>query len=487
MSDLICVFDVGTTGARTIVFDINGKEVAKAYEEYPIVKQPVGVSEQDPLIWWNGIKNTCNKVVKSGSFDPNDIIGIAATYSRLTLTIIDKERNILHPALTWMDEREISDTKTLQEKEGLRRAIPKILWFKNKKPDLYDRAFKIISPDSYIYMKLCDKIVSDPTIGIYSFLNMETLKWDEKLADSCDINIDLLPELYTPGEKIGELTSKAAGELGLKQNLPIILGGGDQQCAALGLGVINNGQAKVTTGTGIFVNMVVDAPMPSIGDIPIFSIPHVIKGKWVIEGTMPGTGTMFKWFKDNFSQWQIKESEQQNTNVYDILTAEAEKVPPCSDGLLFIPLYIFRKGTIHGLGLNHTRAHVSRAIMESAALSAQMYIQLLEGMVKVKVPELGVDGGGINSNIWAQIFADITEKDIKIPAIKDGAALGAAILGFYGCKKYNSIEEAIDKMVKFVDTINPIRENVKIYKKLRRIFMPVTLDTLNKKRVTKDL
>ncbi|MFW9771975.1 MAG: FGGY-family carbohydrate kinase [Candidatus Thorarchaeota archaeon] len=487
MSEFICVFDVGTTGARTIIFDSSGSEIVKAYEEYPVVKQSVGISEQDPIIWWNAIKNTCNKVVKSDLFDPNDIIGIVPTYSRLTLTIIDNEGKILYPGLTWMDEREISDTKALKEKEGLRRAIPKVIWIKNERPDLFSRAFKIISLDSYTYMKLCDKFVTDPTIGIYSFLNLETLKWDEDLADSYNISIDLLPELHTPGEKVGELSSMAAEELGLNQNLPIILGGGDQQCAALGLGVIHSGEAKITTGTGIFVDLIVDKPIPSVGDIPIFSIPHVIKDKWLIEGTMPGTGTMFKWFKDNFSQWQINECERQNINIYDSLTAEAEKVPPGSDGLLFVPLYVFRKGTIHGLGWNHTRAHVSRAIMESAALSAQMYLQLLEGMAKVKKAEVAVDGGGMNSRIWAQMFADIIEKDIKVPAIKDGAALGAAILGFYGCKKYQNIELAIDNMVKFNDTISPIRENTKIYRKLKRLFMPLVLETLNKKRVTKDL
>lgn len=487
MSEYMCVFDVGTTGARTIIFDIYGREIIRTYEEYPVIKQPVGISEQDPLIWWNAIKNTCNKAVKSGLFNPNDIIGIAATFHRLTTILVDKDGEALHPALTWMDEREISDTKALQENEGLRRAIAKIMWFKTKKPDLFNKTYKIIFPDSYIYMKLCGECVTDPSNGIWGFLNMDTLKWDGDLADSYNIPIDLLPELRTPGEKIGELSSKTAGELGLKQNLPVILGGADQQCAALGLGAINSGQAKVTTGTGIFVDIIVDAPIPSVGDIPIFSFPHVIKEKWMIEATMPGTGTMFNWFKDNFSQWQIKESVRQNTNIYEDLITEAENVPPGCEGLLFIPLYIFRKGTIHGLSWNHTRAHVIRALMESAALSAQMYVNLLEGMAKVKLSELRVDGGAMNSSVWAQIFADVTNRDIKIPAIKDGAALGAAILGFYGCNKYNSIENALDQMVKFIDTKRPIRENAKIYKKLNRIFRSTSLDTLNKKRVTKDL
>ncbi|GAH84318.1 unnamed protein product, partial [marine sediment metagenome] len=211
------------------------------------------------------------------------------------------------------------------------------------------------------------------------------------------------------------------------------------------------------------------------------------EGKWVIEGVMPGTGSALKWFKDNFSQLQIKESEEANTDVYDLLSKEAEQVSPGSNGLLFVPLYVFRKGTIHGLSFNHKRAHMIRAIMESAVLSAQMYLNIIEGMAKVKNTELKVDGGGMNSDFWAQMFADVIDKKILIPEIKDGAALGAAILGFYGLGKYRSLNDAIEEMVRFVGVKNPIKENTKIYKKLIRIFMPAVLDINEKKRVTKNL
>ncbi|GAI94111.1 unnamed protein product, partial [marine sediment metagenome] len=190
---------------------------------------------------------------------------------------------------------------------------------------------------------------------------------------------------------------------------------------------------------------------------------------------------------DNFSQLQVKESEELNRNIYDILTKEAELISPGSAGLLFIPLYIFRKGTIHGLSLNHTRGHMIRAIMESAVLSAQMYLNILEGMGKVTIDELKVDGGGMNSSFWAQMVADVMIKKVMIPEIKDGAALGAAILGFYGLGKYNSIEDAIEKMVRFTDVKNPNKENSKIYKKLNRIFLTTLLETNEKKRVTKNL
>ncbi len=489
MSDLLLVFDVGTTGARSVLFNTEGKEVHKSYEEYPLERQPPGISEQNPIIWWNGIKNTCKEVLKK--INPDDIIGICAAFHRATTTIIDKDYQILHPALTWMDEREVTDLTAFRGEAGLRRSLPKILWIKNNRPELFNKAWKIISPDSFLYYKLCNEIATDVSNAIYYILNMETLKWDEQLAETFDLPMDLWPQLKKPGEIIGDLTSEAANALGLKKGIPIVVGGGDQQCAALGLGVIDTGQVKATTGTGTFVDMVVDQPIPPMGDIPIFSIPHVVKGKerwaWVLEGAMPGCGTALQWFRDNFSQLQTKQSEEKQIDVYELLSQEAAEVPPGSEGLLIIPLYIFKKGTIHGLGFGHTRGYFIRAIMESAALSANMYLGLLEGMSRIKTEELRVDGGGMNSNLWTQIFADVIRKPIHVSENKDGAALGAAILGFCALKSYSNHETAIKKMVRFVNTKHPIDVNSKIYKKIIRVFMPNLLEILNKKRITGNL
>ena len=276
MSDLLCVFDVGTTGSRTIIFDINGKEIASVYEEYPVIKQPVGISEQDPLVWWNATKNTCKQVSKKVKIQ--DIIGITGGIQRGSATIIDKNGEVLHPAMLSMDERGMD----FQAEEGLRLSIPKMLWLKNEKPDIFNKVFKIIFPDTYIYMNLCGKdlCITEPTNGIYGIMNMNTLDWDLNLSNKYDLLVDLWPDLHTPGEIVGELSSEAARELGLKSNIPVVLGGGDQQCSALGMGVINPGQAKVTMGTYTFVNYITGnepAKLPP-GDIPIFPIPHVVKG-----------------------------------------------------------------------------------------------------------------------------------------------------------------------------------------------------------------
>jgi len=453
--------------------------------EYTIPKQPKGISEQYPLIWWNAIKKTCNDVVKK--ININDIIGIGAAFQRQTITFLDNKGIVLHPALTWMDGREETSAKDWFKEEGTRRAIPKTLWIKKNKPEVFNKISKISFVDTYVYNRLCNVIATDPTNGVMGILNYNTLKWDENLAEHYEIPINLWPDVYFPGEVIGELSNVAAKELGLKKNLPIFMGGGDQQCAALGLGVIETYQAKITIGTGTFVDYVVDNPVKPSEDAPIFSYPSVIKKKWHIEGAMFGAGSMLKWFKDNFSQLQVNQSSEEKKNVYDMLANEASTIPPGSEGLLFIPLYMFRKGTIHGLGWNHTRAHFIRAIMESACLGAQMCLEMLEAIGGRKVSEVRVDGGAMNSPLWAQILADVTSKKISIPEVKDAAALGAAILVFYNSKRYESLDNAITNMIRFTDVKEPIKQNVRVYKKLYRAYAQELIDIDEKKRVTGNL
>ena len=485
MSELACVFDVGTTGARTIIFDINGKEIARAYKEYPFVKQPFGISEQDPIIWWDAIRKTCNLV--SQKVNINDIIGISGTFQRQTITFLDKKKKVLHPALTWMDGREETSAKDWLSEEGSRRTVPKVLWIKRNKPEVFKNIFKIAYTDTYIYNRLCNIMATDPTNGVMGILNYNTLKWDENLAEQYKIPIDLWPDVYFYGEVIGELSNTAANELGLNQNTPIFMGGGDQQCSALGLGVIKTHQAKVTIGTGAFVDYVTDNWIKPSEKAPIFSYPSVIKGKWNIESAIFGAGSTLKWFKDNFSQFQVNQSSEGKKNVYDMLANEASTIPPGSEGLLFIPLYMFRKGTIHGLGWNHTRAHFIRAIMESACLGAQMCLEILEAVGGRKISEVRADGGAMNSPLWAQILADVTSKKILIPEVKDAAALGAAILVFYNSKRYESLDNAITNMIRFTEVKEPIMHNVSVYKKLYGVYAQELIAIDEKKRVTGNL
>ncbi|MHA1298986.1 MAG: FGGY-family carbohydrate kinase, partial [Candidatus Helarchaeota archaeon] len=296
-----------------------------------------------------------------------------------------------------------------------------------------------------------------------------------------EIPLDKWVDIYESGKVIGELTPEAANDLGLPKGLPVIMGGADQQCAALGLGT-KVGEIKATTGTGTFVDAITDKPVYDKANI-LFTIPHVIKGQWSLEGAMPGTGAALKWFRDNFSEKQCIDAEQQNIDAFKILEEEAKEVPAGSGGLLIIPLYSFMKATIHGLCFGHSRNFWIRSIMESAALSMRLYLDLIQPMTQ-KVTEIKIDGGATKSQLWTQIQADVTEKTVLIPKVVDGAAVGAAILGFIGTGNFNSIEDAVKNMVKFVDKREPNKANKKVYKKLFRVFQSEIMQIHTKKRIT---
>ncbi|MHA1299393.1 MAG: FGGY family carbohydrate kinase, partial [Candidatus Helarchaeota archaeon] len=176
-NNVIVIFDVGTTGTRSVIFDINGAEIGRSYEEYPKEKQTPGISEHNPLNWWSAIKNTCNRAVKSAKIDPKDIVGISACFFRDTTLAIDKDGNVLHPAITWMDERK---TETAEQKADLigwqRRALTKIYLIKDIKPEIFEKTHKFVQTDSFIYKKLADVFATDYTNAAYGILDYDKLE-----------------------------------------------------------------------------------------------------------------------------------------------------------------------------------------------------------------------------------------------------------------------------------------------------------------------
>jgi sugar (pentulose or hexulose) kinase len=246
------------------------------------------------------------------------------------------------------------------------------------------------------------------------------------------------------------------------------------------------GPAKATTGTGTFVVSVLEGkPIFDPGGL-VFTNPHVIKGKWVLEGPLPGTGLLLKWFKDQFSTFEVNKAKEIKADPYDFIVGEAKTVDPCAGGVLVIPLFTYAKGAIHGLSFGHTRKHLARAILECNAYAIRFYLTLMEAM-KSKCSEIRVDGGGSKSSLWNQIISDVTGKPVVIPKITEGSALGAAMLAATGASIHKSVDEAIKNMVHFVDRKEPVQECLKIYNKMFTTFQNMIMTTYVAKRVTGDI
>ena len=461
----LVIFDIGTTAAKTIIFDANGSIVGKAYQEYPTQTPSPGIVEQNPEDWWKAVKTSSKKAFTLSKVDPKGVAGLGVTTQRATVAPVDKNAGVLYPAMTWMDTRTSPSADALAETYPQRGEVFKILWLKDNLPDVFKKAHKFVTVDAYIYHKLTGNFVSDFTNSAYGPLDIRKLTWSDELSDAAKIPVEKLPSLLPSGKIAGELLPEAAKEVGLTAGTPLVVGGGDQQCSALGLNAISPGIIKATTGTGTFMDAVIDKPLFDLYD-PLtrtFSIPHVIPDKWAFEAVLPGTGLMYRWFRDQFSSQEVETAGTVGLDPYDILNLEAASVKPGSDGLIVIPLFMFSRGIIWGLSFSHTKGHVTRAILESSGYGMKFFLEVMGGQ-DIEVSEIRVDGGGARSRLWRQIQADITGKPIVLTSvIEDASALGAAILASYGVGLYKTIDEAVNVMVKVIEKINPIPENREVY------------------------
>lgn len=465
---LFAVFDIGTTGTRSAIVDEEGRELSKAYEEYPQRPRGLKTHEQLAEVFWHTSANTMQRALSACKQGPEAIVGVVVASTRDCITPVDKKGNPLAPTVTWVDNRSARKSKEMAEDIGPRKSVNKIMWFIENEPDLFEKARKFISLDAFVNNRLCGAMVTSPADARYGPIDHDTLEWSDELCESTGISMEKLAEITQAGQVIGEITPEAAKATSLRKATPVIMGSGDQQCSALGTGVIKSGLVKATTGTGTFVITHVDEFIEE--PFVMFCNPAAIPGKWILEGATPGTGLAYKWYRDNYCEPEMALAAQSEKDVYQIIEASAGRVPAGSDGLVVFPFMAYNKGIFYNLGFVHTKAHVARAIMEANGYSIKMYLEMMEGMLELEFDEIRIDGGGANSPLWRQIQADCCNKTAVLPTARDSTVIGAAILGTVGSGVYGSFEEAIENMYHVEERRKPIVENVAVYEKMYGVF-----------------
>ena len=477
MSDrLFAVFDIGTIGTRSVIVDEEGREVSKAYEEYPQKPKEVKTHEQLADTYWRTSANTMQRAISGCKYSAEAIVGVVVTTTRDSITPIDKNGNALAPTVTWLDNRSSSKSKEMAEDIGPRKCVNKLMWFIENKPDFFKKAHKWVHLDAFINNRLCGALVCSPADARFGPLDHETIKWSEELCESTEIPIDKLTDIVDSGSTIGNISTDASKATSLRKGTPVIMGSGDQQCSALGMGVIKSGLVKATTGTGTFVITHLEEFIEDTN--VMFCNPSAIPGKWILEGVTPGTGLTYKWYRDQYCEPEMTLAAQTEQNAYQIIESSAAQVPAGSDGLVLFPFMAYDLGIFYHLGFKHTKAHVARAILEANGYSINFYLELIEGMLDLEYDELRIDGGGSNSPLWRQIQADCTNKTVTTPVVKDSTVIGAAILGTVGTGVYGSYEEAIQNMFHIEERREPIPENVEVYRKQYQVYNKLMLSEI---------
>ena len=490
-NNYILSIDIGTTGGRAILFNLKGEIIENAYQEYPCFYPTPTNVEQDANDWWSVTKSTIKEVLKKSKINPSEIVGISTTNQRETIVPIDELGNPLSNAIVWQDRRTTKECSEIREKIGSEKiyqiagltidpyfSAPKILWIRKNWSKAFKKAYKFMLVHDFIQMKLTNEFITDYSNASRTMLfDINNLSWSEKILNNLDLPKEKLPTPVPSGEKIGEITKEAANETNLLEGTPVIAGGGDQQCAAIGVGVTKKGRIKATTGTGTFLLAFLDESNRDSKRRVLCSC-HAVPGKYVYEASIFTTGSILRWFRDNFSSAEKSLAPCLNIDSYDLLCMEAEKIPPGSEGVMVLPHFTGAgaphwnpnaRGLIFGLSLGHTRNHIIRAIMEATCYEIRENLQVFKEL-GVDIKELRITGGASRNSTWNQITSDICKTIVIKGQVEEATALGAAILAGVGAGVFKDIQTAAEEMMIISEMKNPISKNEQIYNQYYKIY-----------------
>lgn len=466
----IACIDVGTTGCRTIIFSSYGRPMSQAYEEYSSMFLSPTWIDHDPSTWISATGNTLKQAVKRFPGDPNDIAAICVISQRSTFIPVDSEGIPLDNAILWQDKRATDQAELIRKelgaevvyhKTGLRIdpyfSLPKLLWLRQNKPEPIKKAFRILTVHDLIVNYLTGAFITDWTQASRTMLfNINTLEWDVELCEHFGISMEVLAKAVPPGTIAGTLKRTLQTELNLRSDLPVVAVGGDQQAAAVGLGVVVPGLMCVNTGTGSFILAHSESPAFDT-EQRVVCTASAVAGKWLLEAGIYTSGSVYRWYRDNFALIESNAARDLQIDAYDILNSEIKNTGPGAEGILLVPHFAGSAapywdpkaaGLIFGLSLGHKRSHVIRALLEGICFEVNKNIRIIESLTQ-GIKEIRVSGGATRSTTFNQIQADIYGKTVLRGISEQSSALGAMLVAATSIGLYPDVVTAVNTAVDF--------------------------------------
>lgn len=476
MSYYLLGIDLGTSGVRAGIFNGVGSCLAIAARSYIIETPSPGRAEQDPRVWWKCTCESIKEALDTAGLSGKNITGISFSGQMHGTVLLDRDGSPVIPAIIWADTRSADDCRECEEiidedrlgKITMNRIFPgtqaaTLYWLKKHEKETWQKVRRVLTPKDYLRYRMCGLFNTEPSDASGTLLfDVGLREWSKEILDVLGIPVEYMPFVVNSDQHIGE-TEGMEDSAGIPDGVPVVMGGGDQPCAALGNGVIDEGAMLVTIGTGGQLFAPCRSPKQSPG-LALNTFCHLPESRWYIMGATLSAGLSLKWFRDTFCP----------ETAFDRLTGEASSIPPGAEGLTFIPYLAGRRspelnpsasGGFSGIRLNHTRGHFVRAILEGVAFDLRENLDVMTGMGLV--PETVIcSGGAAKSTLWMQIVADVFNLPLMVSAQEEQACFGAALVAGIGTGVYGNWQEAAEVVKKPEKTIEPLKENVKRYKEL---------------------
>jgi xylulokinase len=462
--------DVGSQGTNVALYGVDGTLVTSSYQPYDLAFPNPGWAEQDPDLWVEGVQRGVAGVLAEVPEGPSAVRGLSFGSQLDGMVVCDGAGAALRPALIWMDRRAEKQSAALSERmapdEFYRRvganldsshAVFKAMWVRDEEPEVFARAKHVMPPGSYVLWKVSGVLAVDySNASSLALLDPRTRTWSDEVLDATGIDRAMLPELGAGTKPVGTVTAAFAEATGLAPDTIVAIGCGDEMAATLGAGVFAPGEVCDVVGTAEPVCAASAEPRED-PTMLVECHPHADPEVWLLENPGFVSGGNLRWWRDQFAPIERGAEAEGLGDAYDLLSLEAERVPPGAEGLVFLPAMQgamapewngAARGVFYGLTLAHSRAHMTRALLEGSAFGLR---DILEAMTAagLDVRRLTIVGGGAKGPLWRQIKADVTGLPVRVPMSVETTATGAAILAAVGAGLHGSVADAVDAFVAF--------------------------------------
>ena len=461
MKRYLLAHDLGTSGNKATLFTTEGKLVKSVTVSYDTHYFNTNWSEQDPLDWWNAVCASTRELVEG--VDPREVAAICFSGQMMGCLCVDHEGRPLRPAILYSDQRAVKECDAILRQIDAREfyritghrasasySVEKLMWVRAHEPDLYARTFKMLHAKDYLNFRLTGVMATEYSDASgTNLLDLNTRRWSDKLLGITGIDGDKLPVLKASTDVVGELTTDAAREMGLRAGIPVVAGGGDGVCAGVGVGSVKPGMTYNYLGSSAWIATTTKEPIYD-EQMRTFVWAHAVPGCVHPCGTMQTAGSAFAWLKNEICTQEKISAAESGSSPYELMNARIATSPPGANGLVFLPYLLGErtprwnpdaKGALIGLTLAHTRADVLRAVMEGITLNLSIILDIFRA--RTSISEITVIGGGARGDVWRKIMADVYQAEILRPNyLEEATSMGAAIIGGVGCGVFKDFDVA---------------------------------------------
>ena len=476
MARYLAGVDVGTTGARCLIFDVDGSLVGGHYSSYGADYIRPGWVEQDAAMLLAKTNESCRAAVAAAGIKPRDIASIGFSAQRSVTCALARDGTLVRPLFSWQDARtaaEVEDLRRLIAADeyyarsglplGTTWVITKLLWMRKNEPELYRRTWKFVQNQDVVLRAFgADDFYTDLCCMVfYGVWDVRASTWNHELLRRLDCGPEMFGKPTHPGTQVGTIGTKIAEETGFAVGTPICVGAGDQNCSVVGMGATRPGCATVTLGTAGTAVLTTADPVAGFGGMMITN--HADGRMWQVEGLSNAAASSLRWFRDTIGTQEKEREAGGGPSAFRQLDDLAATAEPGSKGLLYLP-FLATAATPHwnpnarsafiGLSFAHNRAELTRSVMEGVVLEIRDIMQQWHN-AGMTVETLRIGGGATRSALWNQIQADVYGRPVETLEVGESTGLGAALLGGVGAGVFQSIEEGVDAMVRVSGCIEP--------------------------------